>query len=708
MIVLKKIVTEYEYTKAGALTSETCGSLVTKYEYDNAGRLIKTTDTNGIITKRSYDGSGRLISENLEGENASVHYEYYPNGTVKSKTDRDGNVTAYKYDSMTRLTEENIAGLLKKTCGWDGLGRKIWENDGEKNLRKYEYDGLGRHTKGITPDGIELFYNYDARGNITEYIDGSKTIFERKYTKTDLLKEEKAYRLQPDNTYLRNPSETRTYEYDESGFLKKASDSATSLSYNQADGKYESDAYGNIYSMKWSATGLEMKYDYDLLGRTTGVTTPDGKQTKYSYDKSGLLTAMSGFVKGNIKYETNKSRIQSYTLGNGIVKTFNYNSLGNFSSIEYSEESKNIKTGFSYLYDNNYNITSRTVLDTAKTSWFTYDAADRLTQSQMHGAFETRECLENGNFSQIDHDLDGTKNAESYFDVIPQDIILDSTAHSFIYDFGNAVSVNRIELFPDSYTHRVRERDIRLYYRESENSGWSEIKKWKFSKDEKNGSLRFAFNEAVTARQIKIHCTWDDRNFLNVSIDSKATFKGNPVNLLRIWTLEESRIEDYEYDGNSNRKSLMENGTKWKYEYYKNKEGGNTARVMSDGKWWYTYDENGNRIARGYNENPDSGKVSIDKTKEYWTYTWDLWNRLIEVQQHNALDNAENVHVEYTYDVFNHRIERVSTTKAADEKTQYAYGRNGAITYQKKTSGTSVTSRSFVYLNNQIAGFMDT
>ena len=56
----------------------------------------------------------------------------------------------------------------------------------------------------------------------------------------------------------------------------------------------------------------------------------------------------------------------------------------------------------------------------------------------------------------------------------------------------------------------------------------------------------------------------------------------------------------------------------------------------------------------------------------------------------------------------NHRIERESYTNNTSVKTQYAYGRNGALTYHKKIAGSSVTTRSFVYLNNQIAGFMDT
>ncbi|SEQ92836.1 RHS repeat-associated core domain-containing protein, partial [Treponema bryantii] len=63
--------------------------------------------------------------------------------------------------------------------------------------------------------------------------------------------------------------------------------------------------------------------------------------------------------------------------------------------------------------------------------------------------------------------------------------------------------------------------------------------------------------------------------------------------------------------------------------------------------------------------------------------------------------------VEYTYDANNHRIERISKTNSVAETTQYAYGRNGALTYQKKIIGNKITSRTFSYLNNQIIGFTD-
>ena len=54
---------------------------------------------------------------------------------------------------------------------------------------------------------IKEFYmqmEYDARGNVTEYIDGRKTKFVREYTKTGLLSNEKAYAVKENNTYYKS------------------------------------------------------------------------------------------------------------------------------------------------------------------------------------------------------------------------------------------------------------------------------------------------------------------------------------------------------------------------------------------------------------------------------------------------------------------------------------------------------------------------
>ena len=135
-------------------------------------------------------------------------------------------------------------------------------------------------------------------------------------------------------------------------------------------------------------------------------------------------------------------------------------------------------------------------------------------------------------------------------------------------------------------------------------------------------------------------------------------------------------------------------------KFNKKEPGGNTPLVKYDGLWYYTYDRNGNRTGRG------KQSMIIDETREYWQYTWDSYNRLIKAEQFNAPDNRQNVCVTYTYDALNHRIKREST--AQNTTTLYAYGRNGALTYERKIYESGVTrERSFIYLEDTLIGIKE-
>ena len=65
---------------------------------------------------------------------------------------------------------------------------------------------------------LKEFYmqkEYNARGNVTEYIDGRKTKFVIEYTKTDLLKSEEVFTVkEDDNNYKSTPDASRSYAYD--------------------------------------------------------------------------------------------------------------------------------------------------------------------------------------------------------------------------------------------------------------------------------------------------------------------------------------------------------------------------------------------------------------------------------------------------------------------------------------------------------------
>jgi RHS repeat-associated protein len=97
--------------------------------------------------------------------------------------------------------------------------------------------------------------------------------------------------------------------------------------------------------------------------------------------------------------------------------------------------------------------------------------------------------------------------------------------------------------------------------------------------------------------------------------------------------------ETYDYDANGNR--IMSGYVT-----------GDHNRLLSDGTYSYTYDEEGNRVTRTHLVTGD-----VD------TYTWDHRNRLVSVVTTDVLDD-ETQRVEFVYDAFDRRVEKRADTDA--------------------------------------------
>ena len=116
---------------------------------------------------------------------------------------------------------------------------------------------------------------------------------------------------------------------------------------------------------------------------------------------------------------------------------------------------------------------------------------------------------------------------------------------------------------------------------------------------------------------MKITTEWDDRdgewNFVN-----KAEFFNTPDSLIKIFYTISHRDEAYTYDDNNNRVSeevTLRGTTSRVYRYYPN-----TDKLLTDGRYAYQYDGEGNLTAKGtYLETSDGTQVISDLTASFWS-----------------------------------------------------------------------------------------
>ena len=117
-------------------------------------------------------------------------------------------------------------------------------------------------------------------------------------------------------------------------------------------------------------------------------------------------------------------------------------------------------------------------------------------------------------------------------------------------DLRGEFPVTRVELTPDSPVHRVQPRHLALYV-SADNYNYTEVKNWEAATGA-DGEMVITFATPVTARFIKVHCQFDDRDREYRPVN-RAEFKHRPEELIKVYYTITSRYEEYAYDAAGNR-----------------------------------------------------------------------------------------------------------------------------------------------------------
>nr|WP_231133562.1 RHS repeat-associated core domain-containing protein [Capillibacterium thermochitinicola] len=96
---------------------------------------------------------------------------------------------------------------------------------------------------------------------------------------------------------------------------------------------------------------------------------------------------------------------------------------------------------------------------------------------------------------------------------------------------------------------------------------------------------------------------------------------------------------------------------------------------MTNGKYAFVYDENGNLIQKGEYFTIEGDTVVFDpEEKDLWTYEYDLLNRLTKVEKDGK------VVAEYLYDEAGLRVQK----KSPDTTVYYVFDQSGQVLYEEE------------------------
>lgn len=313
----------YTYDSVGRVTKATVESggttyAVTQYSYDGANRVdcvavrmnsftslptsactLSTAGANGFdrISKNSYDVAGQLVrvinGYGTAGQRDEASASYTANGQQATLIDANRNLTTFQYDGFDRPwrtfypdpdNSMTSSAADYEQVSYDTAGRVSQERRRDGSVFGVNYDYLSRPTTIDAPSGmLDVTYTYDNFGRVLTAAQASHTV---------------------------------TWNYDVLG--RKLSEVGPLT---------VSGAYGKI------------GYEYDLAGRRTKLTWPDGFFVTYTYDDAGYpknirqggLTA-STYNLATFSY-TNLGALKSITRANTAGTSYGHDNIGRPTSL---------------------------------------------------------------------------------------------------------------------------------------------------------------------------------------------------------------------------------------------------------------------------------------------------------------------------------------------------------------------------------------
>lgn len=285
----------------------------------------QVTDPTGVTTR--YISGGFQSKIRYPGSSTdNVVYNLSPTNLRVTSVTRDGGTWTYSY-----TTSGNVATLTRtdpangqRTITSDltvGLPTSIVDELGRTT--SYVYDGSGRLTKMVAPEGNEIRYTRDARGNVTE----TRAVAKAGSGLADIVTTASFAATcanpvtcnQPNSvTDARGKTTDYTYDPTHGGVLTVTLPAPTSggvrpqtrYSYTQQNGSYRltgisTCATGTAPTCLGTADEIKTTLGYDAVGNLTSTTTAAGNgslsatETR-TYDSVGNLRTVDGPLAGTV------------------------------------------------------------------------------------------------------------------------------------------------------------------------------------------------------------------------------------------------------------------------------------------------------------------------------------------------------------------------------------------------------------------------
>ncbi|MDF3301636.1 LamG-like jellyroll fold domain-containing protein [Streptomyces tropicalis] len=389
------VTTTYGYDRAGDVTTVTDGAgNPTRYAYDFEGNRSKTTLADGSYSTTDYNADGdptATRSYDVLGNKIWETSQAYDGvGNMTAATDANGHTSHFTYDAAGTITQEiqpvDASTSITTTFGYDAAGNRTRFTDGRGNSWRYSYTPWGQQEKVIEPTTAKYTsaadstttFAYDADGRMTDVTLPGGVTTSMTYDSLGQLKT-------MSGSGADAATAKRSFTYDADGRVLSADTDAAGIAgaVDHQDATHNAFTYddrSDVLTASGSAGSSGFAYNDD--GAMTSRTDAAGTTT-YGYDTAGRLSSLNDAATGSqLTYAYGQlNELKSVKYGStGQTRTFGYNSAHELTSDVLAQGASTLAS-FTYGYDGNGNLTSKTTtgVSGASANTYTYDWSNRLT-----------------------------------------------------------------------------------------------------------------------------------------------------------------------------------------------------------------------------------------------------------------------------------------------------------------------------------------